>query len=85
MASILDRVADKLIHNERLSQEDAVELFHTNDLLGLGQLANQVKKARWDTRAHFVINRQINPTNICVLSCKFCDFATNADAPMPTR
>lgn len=76
MASILDRVADKLSGRERLTREDALELFETRDLLGLGRLANQVKQARFGNRAHFVINRQINPTNVCVLSCKFCDFAT---------
>jgi aminodeoxyfutalosine synthase len=60
----------------RLTREDAIELFKTSDLIRLGRLANQAKRARWGNRAHFVINRQINPTNICVLSCKFCDFAT---------
>ncbi len=76
MASVLDRVADKLDRNERLSREDALALFETSDLLGLGRLANRVKQIRWGNRAHFVINRQVNPTNVCVLSCKFCDFAT---------
>ncbi len=81
MASILDRVADKLERKERLSREDALELFATSDLLGLGRLANQVRQARWGIRAHFVINQQINPTNVCVLSCKFCDFATKRGRP----
>ncbi|MBI4323096.1 MAG: aminofutalosine synthase MqnE [Candidatus Omnitrophica bacterium] len=81
MASILDRVADKLQRKERLGREDALELFASSDLLGLGRLANQVRQERWGNRAHFVINRQINPTNVCVLSCKFCDFATKRGRP----
>ena len=81
MASVLDRVTDKLSAGERLSRDDALELFETNELLRLGRLANQVKQVRWAHRAHFVINRQINPTNVCVLSCKFCDFATKRTRP----
>lgn len=76
MASILDGISAKLSKGERVSRDDALELFATTDVLGLGRLANQAKHARWGRHAHFVINRQINPTNVCVLSCKFCDFAT---------
>ena len=81
MASILERVEQKVQQGERLSREDALELFTTPDLIGLGRLADQVKRARWGTHAHFVINRQINPTNVCVLSCRFCDFATKRGRP----
>ena len=76
MAPVLDRVAQKVAQGERLTREDALELFQAPDLVGLGRLADQVKRRAWGDRAHFVINRQINPTNICVLSCRFCDFAT---------
>ena len=76
MASILDRVEQSLERGERLTREEALGLFDAPDLIRLGRLADQAKRARWQDRAHFVINRQINPTNICVLSCKFCDFAT---------
>ena len=81
MASILDRVTDRLARQERLDRADALELFETGELLRLGKLANQVRQAKWGNRAHFVINRQINPTNVCVLSCKFCDFATKRGRP----
>ena len=76
MAAVLDRVAQKVHNHEQLAREDALELFETPDLVRLGRLADEVKRARWADRAHFVINRQINPSNICVLSCRFCDFAT---------
>ena len=81
MASILDRVEEKIGRRERLTREDALELFQADDLLRLGRLADRVKQARWGRRAHFVINRQINPSNICVLSCRFCDFATKRGRP----
>ncbi len=81
MASILDRVALKVQQQERLTREDALELFKTDDLIRLGRLADQVKRRRWEDRVHFVINRQINPSNVCVLSCRFCDFATKRGRP----
>ena len=81
MASILERVAQKLSQQERLTRDDALELFATRDIIRLSRLADQVKRVRWGDRAHFVINRQINPSNICVLSCRFCDFATKRGRP----
>ena len=80
-ASNLETLTEKVARGERLTREDALEAFDTSDLVRLGQLANQVKQKRWGPRAHFVINRQINPTNVCVLSCKFCDFATKRGRP----
>ncbi len=81
MASILERIAHKLQQHERLTREEGLALFETRDLIRLGRLADQAKRARWGDRAHFVINRQINPSNICVLSCRFCDFATKRGRP----
>ena len=81
MAAILERVAQKVQNNERLTREDALGLFATDDVIRLGRLGDQVKRARWNDRAHFVINRQINPSNVCVLSCRFCDFATKRGRP----
>ena len=71
----LTAIWDKVQSEERLSRDDGVLLFETDDLLGLGRLADHVKTRRHGDRVHFVINRYINPTNVCVLSCKFCDFA----------
>ncbi len=81
MTSILERVTQKVSQQERLTRNDALALFAEPDVIRLGLLADQVKRARWDDRAHFVINRQINPTNVCVLSCRFCDFGTKRGRP----
>jgi len=81
MESVLDRVTKKIQQQERLIREDAAALFAVRDVIRLGRLADQVKRRRWQDRAHFVINRQINPSNICVLSCRFCDFATKRGRP----
>src|SRR6266540_7105122 len=73
--SRLEPIRDKLESEERLSREEGLLLFETPDLLGVGQLADTVKARRHGDRVYFVINRYVNPTNVCVLSCKFCDFA----------
>ena len=78
---ILDSVQAKVERGERLTRQDALALFGARELIRLGRLADQVKRARWSDRAHFVVNRQINPTNVCVLSCRFCDFATKRGRP----
>lgn len=67
---------EKIQNNERLTFQDGLALFASSDILALGRMADRVRTARHGRRATFVVNRQINPTNICVLSCKFCDFAS---------
>ncbi len=66
---------EKVAVGQRLSREDGLLLFETDDLLGLGRMADLAKQRRVGDWVFFVINRYINPTNLCVLSCSFCDFA----------
>jgi len=76
----LEAVWDKVRAQERLSSEDGLLLFETDDLHGVGRLADYVKSRREGDRVYFVINRHITPTNVCVLSCSFCDFARKKGA-----
>ncbi|MBI2217924.1 MAG: aminofutalosine synthase MqnE [Candidatus Rokubacteria bacterium] len=71
----LEPVWEKVRSGERLARADGLTLFETDDLLGVGRMADHVKAAREGDRVYFVINRHITPTNVCVLSCRFCDFA----------
>jgi len=66
---------EKVAAGERLAREDGLLLFETDDLLGVGQMADFAKRRRAGDWVFFVINRYVNPTNLCVLSCAFCDFA----------
>jgi aminodeoxyfutalosine synthase len=68
-------IGEKVAAGERLTREDGLLLFETDDLLGVGQMADFAKRRRIGDWVFFVINRYINPTNLCVLSCSFCDFA----------
>jgi aminodeoxyfutalosine synthase len=65
---------DTLRAGGSLTQEDGVRLFDA-PLLELGLLADACARDRHGDRVYFTINRQLNPTNVCVLSCRFCDYA----------
>ncbi|HEU5321109.1 MAG TPA: aminofutalosine synthase MqnE [Methylomirabilota bacterium] len=71
----LEDIWDTVREGRRLGREDGLLLFETDDLLGVGRLADHAKRRREGDRVYFVINRHITPTNVCVLACAFCDFA----------
>ncbi|MCA9752843.1 MAG: radical SAM protein, partial [Gemmatimonadetes bacterium] len=68
-------VAAKVAAGERLDFQDGMACLTTRDLFGLGRIADRVKTAKNGDHVLYVLNRQLNPTNLCVLTCKFCDFA----------
>ncbi len=68
-------VWEKIQNGQRLSLEDGLILYRSNDLISLGKMADAVKFRKSGDAVYFVLNRKIEHTNICVLSCKFCDFA----------
>ncbi len=73
---------EKLESGKRLSYEDGVALWEL-DLFTLGKYANKKRKALYQNKAFFNINRHINPTNICKDICKFCAFSANRKNPNP--
>lgn len=77
----LRSVWDNVQSGSRLSLEDVRTLYATPDVVGLGWMAKQVKERRFGKKAFYVLNQKLEPTNVCVLSCKFCDFATKRDRP----
>ena len=66
---------DKVVAGERISEADALRLFETKDLNALGAIADFVRQRKVGNRASFIINRYINYSNYCILSCQFCSFA----------
>lgn len=73
----LGPIADKVASGERLSDEDALSLYRSPDLLGVGALADAANRARHGDVVTFAANQHINPTNICILrkTCVFCGYA----------
>ena len=79
--SNLQQIAEKIDAGERLNLQDGIDCLTTPDLFGLGRLANAEKQKRYGRRVTYVFNRQINPTNVCVLTCTFCEFAAQPNSP----
>lgn len=65
----------KVLAGERLSEADALRLFACRDLNALGALADFANQRRNGHRATYILNRYINYSNYCILSCQFCAFA----------
>ncbi|MBM4167445.1 MAG: aminofutalosine synthase MqnE [Ignavibacteria bacterium] len=77
----LETIFTKVQNGERLTLEDGLAMYATNDFISLGKMAHYVQQQKSGDAVYFVLNRKIEPTNICVLSCKFCDFATKKGKP----
>jgi aminodeoxyfutalosine synthase len=72
----LEPIRDKVEAGERLDFDDGVALMESDDLLGLGELADLARRVRGgDDRVFFVQNLYLNQTNVCRVKCKFCAFA----------
>ncbi|MFO1461850.1 MAG: aminofutalosine synthase MqnE [Verrucomicrobiota bacterium] len=68
-------IAERVQAGERLSESEAVRLFTTQDLNALGTLADLANQRRNGRRATYILNRYINYSNYCILSCQFCAFS----------
>lgn len=74
-------VAEKVMADERLSYDDGVALYGSDDLLTVGYLANWVRERLNGNRTFFNVNRHINPTDVCVAACKLCAFGKQKRNP----
>ncbi len=75
----LGPIRDKVLAGQRLTDADALRLLESRDLAALGALANHVREARHGNLAFYNRNVHLNPTNVCVATCKFCSFARKDD------
>lgn len=66
---------EKVAAGERISEADALRLFESTDLNALGAMADLVRQRKVGNRASYIVNRYINYSNYCILSCQFCAFA----------
>jgi cyclic dehypoxanthinyl futalosine synthase len=66
---------DKALEGQRISDEDAVALLRSRDLVSIGRVANDLRARKTDPRrVTFIIDRNLNYTNVCVTDCDFCAF-----------
>jgi len=68
-------ISAKVRANERITTDEALFLFNSNDLLAVGELAALANERKNGKNVYFNVNRHINPTNICINRCAFCAFS----------
>ncbi len=73
--SELRDIYDKVVAGERISEADALRLLESKDLNAVGAIADFVRERKVGNRASYIVNRYINYSNYCILSCQFCSFA----------
>lgn len=71
----LRSVAGKVLAGERISPEEGLLMYREGPVAFLGMLANHIREERHGNRTYFNRNFHIEPTNVCVFSCKFCSYS----------
>lgn len=74
LPSDLRAIAEKVDDQERLSFEDGLTLFQSDDLITIGMLANRVRERINGDKTYYNVNRHMNYTNVCISDCAFCGF-----------
>jgi cyclic dehypoxanthinyl futalosine synthase len=70
-----EEVLEKALDGERITEEDALTLLRSRDLVSVGRVANEIRNRLTDPqRITFIVDRNINYTNICTTDCDFCAF-----------
>ena len=68
-------ILDRALEGERIADEDAVRLLRSRDLVAVGRAADAIRNRKHDPRrVTFIIDRNLNYTNVCVTDCDFCAF-----------
>ncbi len=67
-------ILEKVLNGKRISKKEALELFYTADIVSIGCVADFLRKVKCGDVVTFIVNRNINFTNICRNNCKFCAY-----------
>ena len=71
----MNAILEKAAEGERITDEEAVALLRSRDLVSIGRVANEARNRKHDPdRVTFIIDRNLNYTNICTTDCDFCAF-----------
>ncbi len=79
MNELFNRLRVKVADGERITDDEALQLFDSRDLLSIGELAALANQRKNGDKVFFNVNRHINYTNICVNRCTFCAFSRGRD------
>jgi cyclic dehypoxanthinyl futalosine synthase len=71
----LERIEDKVRGGRRITPQEGLWLHEHADVASLGRMADHVRRARHPHgRVTYIVDRNVNPTNVCVTDCGFCAF-----------
>jgi len=71
----VEEVLDRALDGERITDDDAISLLRSRDLIAVGRVANEIRSRLTDpSRVTFIVDRNLNYTNVCVTDCDFCAF-----------
>jgi aminodeoxyfutalosine synthase len=74
-------IEQKVMAGQRLTAEDGLRLYETDDTATLQRLANHVREQKHGRKAFYNVNMHINYSNICAVECMFCAFGKKAGEP----
>ena len=81
VARELERLEDKVREGRRITRSEGLWLHEHADMLSLGRMADHVRAARHpEGRVTYIVDRNVNPTNVCITDCGFCAFYRRPDA-----
>lgn len=77
---MLSKISKKIETGKQLTRKDALFLLTEADLLAVGKLADGIRRKKHPhNRVTFVVDRNVNYSNVCESKCKFCAFYRNAE------
>ena len=75
VASPVREALDRALDGERITEDDAIALLRSRDLVAVGRVANEIRNRKADPgRITFIVDRNLNYTNVCYTDCDFCAF-----------
>jgi len=82
MPSEIQSILDRALEGERLTLEDCTALLESHDVARIGVAADEIRQRRHqDNVVTYIIDRNINYTNVCNVVCTFCAFYRRPGAP----
>ncbi|MBM3444585.1 MAG: aminofutalosine synthase MqnE [Bacteroidetes bacterium] len=75
LSGFTKQIAEKIDANERILPEEGIRLYEEASVAALGTMANFIRERMHGHRTYFNRNFHIEPTNVCVFSCKFCSYS----------
>lgn len=82
LTTITADILGKVLDGGRIDGEEALELYRSGNLLAMGSVAHRLRMSKADpARVTYIVDRNINYTNVCISRCRFCAFWRFPDDP----